>query len=373
MDRRPIGVEEEFLLVDPRTGRPRSVASTVLRIADALGKREGSGQPAQPGGEVDSELWLEQVEIDTHPCLSLDELDDELRRQRERASRLARAAGVEIAALATSPFPGDPSPTPKPRYQKLIDQFGATAQEQLVCGLHVHVEIAGDDEGVAVIDRIRRWTPALLAITANSPYWKGHDTGYASFRSQVMERWPTAGLTQTFGSGEAYRRMVQGIVAAEVIQDESMIYFVSRLSRAYPTVEIRIGDVCLRRSDTVLFGALVRALAETEIRAWNEDPAPDQGRIELYRAAIWQAARQGVDGSLPHPSSGEPVPAQEVVGALLEHVKPVLREYGELDAVLEWTRTLLSRGTGARAQRIAHRRGGLGEIVRTAVRLTLDE
>ncbi|GAB3424379.1 carboxylate-amine ligase [Flindersiella endophytica] len=373
MDRRPIGVEEEYLLVDPRTARPSSVASAVLRIADALGKRDGSGQPAQPGGEVDGELWLEQLEIDTHPCLSLDELDAELRRQRERASKLARAAGVEIAALATSPFPGDPSPTPKPRYQKLIEHFGATAQEQLVCGVHVHVEISGDDEGAAVIDRIRRWAPALLAITANSPYWKGHDTGYASFRSQVMERWPTAGLTQTFGSGKAYRRVMRGLLAGKVIDDESMVYFLARLSRTYPTVEVRIGDVCLRRSDTVLFGVLVRALAETEIRAWASDPAPDEGRLELYRAAIWQAARQGVDGSLPHPSSGEPIPAQDVIWALVEHVKPVLREYGELDAVLERTRALLSRGTGARAQRIAYQRGGLGEIVRTAVRLTLDE
>jgi glutamate---cysteine ligase / carboxylate-amine ligase len=373
MDRRPMGVEEEFLLVDAETGRPRSVASTVLRIADALGKRGESHQSsrsAQPGGEVDGELWLEQLEVDTHPCETLRELDDELRRQRESAAQLAHAAGVEIAALATSPFPDEPSLTPKPRYRKLIEQFGATAHEQLVCGCHVHVQVEGDDEGVAVIDRIRRWAPALLAISANSPYWKGRDTGYSSFRSPVMERWPSAGFTQTFGSGAEYRRLVQAMLASGVIQDERMVYFGARLSRSYPTVEIRIGDVCQRRVDAVLFSALVRAVTETEIRAWAADPTPENGRVELYRMASWQAARHGVEGSLLHPHSGEPVPARTAIGVLLEHVKPVLREYGELDDVLEWTRDLLSRGTGARAQRIAYERGGLAEVVRAAVRMT---
>lgn len=367
-----MGVEEEFLLVDAETGRPRSVASTVLRLADALGKRNlpHDGLADRPGGEVDSELWLEQLEVDTHPCESLRELEDEIRRQRESAARLARAAGVEIAALATSPFEGDPSVTPKPRYRKLIEQFGATAQEQLVCGCHVHVQVEGDDEGVAVIDRIRRWAPALLAITSNSPYWKGRDTGYASFRSPVMERWPSAGMTETFGSGSEYRRLVQEMLASDVIQDEHMVYFGARLSRSYPTVEIRFGDVCMRRSDTLLFSALVRSLVETEIRAWEADPAPDSGRVELYRLASWQAARRGTEGMLLHPHSGEPTDAEEVIRLLLEHVKPVLREFGELDSVLEWTRDLLSRGTGARAQRVAYQRGGLVEVVRTAVRLT---
>ena len=141
--------------------------------------------------------------------------------------------------------------------------------EQLVCGRHVHVSVESDDEAVAVLDRVRVWLPSLLALSANSPFWQGKDTGYASFRSQMMSRWPTSGPPPRLGSAEAYRSLVTDMVESGVLLDEGMVYFDARVSFRYPTVEIRAADVCLDARDTVLVAALCRGLVETAARQWR--------------------------------------------------------------------------------------------------------
>ena len=171
-----------------------------------------------------------------------------------------------MAALATSPLPVVPELTPSPRYHAMNERFGLTTTEQLTCGCHVHVGVADDEEGVAVLDRIRIWLPVLLAISANSPFWQGRDTGYASFRSQAWTRFPTAGATEIFGSAAAYHARAEALVASEVLLDHAMIYFDARLSHKYPTVEIRVADVCLHAEDSVVVAGLARALVETAAR-----------------------------------------------------------------------------------------------------------
>ena len=166
---RSVGVEEELLLVEPGTGRPRAVAAAVLRAGNGQDHRPGAGGP-DPEQELEYELQLQQVETSTRPCVTLDELEAELRRARAAAAEAAGRVGVHIAALGTSPIPVEPETATKPRYQRMAQAFGLTAQEQLTCGCHVHAQVESDEEGVAVLDRIQPWLAPLLALSANSPF-----------------------------------------------------------------------------------------------------------------------------------------------------------------------------------------------------------
>jgi carboxylate-amine ligase len=356
---RSVGVEEELLLVDPDSGRPLALAAGVLRNV-----------PDSEHEALTSELTSQQIETNTQPCASLDELAAEVRRWRRAARDAAEGRGARIAALATSPVPVDPAITASPRYQRMVDEFGLIAEEQLSCGCHVHVQIESESEGVAVLDRIRGWLPCLLALSVNSPFWQGRDSGYASFRSQVWGRWPSAGPTGLFGSPDTYHATTRAMIETGTVLDEGMVYFDARLSRKQPTVEVRVADVCLIAEDAVLLAALVRALIETAARSWRAGVPAAPVRTEVLRLATWRAGRSGLDGDLVGPM-GWPAPADQVIGELMTHVRPVLDEHGDLKTVEELLRTVLKRGTGATAQRRIYRTSGrLADVVAHAVNRT---
>src|SRR6476661_1467462 len=148
------------------------------------------------------------------------------------------------------------------------DRYELTARERLTCGCHVHVSVESDEEGVGVLDRIRVWLPSLLALSANSPFWNGQDSGYASYRSQAFARWPSWGPADRYGSAEAYHRLVRRMVLSSVILDPGMVYFDARLSQHYPTVEIRAADVCFTVEEAIVGAALCRGLVETAALEW---------------------------------------------------------------------------------------------------------
>jgi carboxylate-amine ligase len=252
----------------------------------------------------------------------------------------------------------------------MVDAFGLTAEEQLTCGCHVHVQIESEKEGVAVLDRIRGWLPCLLALSANSPFWQGQDSGYASFRSQVWGRWPSAGPTELFGSVQTYHATTRAMVESETLLDQGMVYFDARLSQEHPTVEVRVADVCLLADDAVLLAALTRALVDTAARSWRAGVPPMPVRTEVLRLASWRASRSGLSGDLLAPG-GRPAPAQQVVHALVDHVRPVLTDHGELEIVDDLIGAVFSRGNGATAQRQSYRVGGqLTDVVAHAVKVT---
>jgi carboxylate-amine ligase len=369
-------VEEELLLVEPRTGRPRALAGTVLhaaRQADSVpGAEPGTGAPAADAAKaLESELQLQQLETNTRPCRALDELGREIRRCRALAAAAAGRAGVQVAALGTSPVPAEPQVTNSSRYQKMAAAFGLTAYEQLTCGCHVHVEIASAEEGIAALDRIGPWLAVLLALSANSPFWQGRDSAYASFRYQAWGRWPSSGPTAVFGSVQAYRDTVRQMVRTGTVLDSGMIYFDARLSERYPTVEIRIADVCLRADDTVLIAALARALVETAAQAWRQDRPVRQVRAELLRLAAWRASRSGLDDVLLNPVTGLPEEPAAVVRLLMEHVSDALASAGDTETVTGLLAAVLGRGNGAAFQRSAYRRSScLSEVVSSAAAAT---
>jgi carboxylate-amine ligase len=359
---RTVGVEEELLLVDPVTGQARAVAGAVMRGA---GEEPADDAAEEPPGVLERELQREQLETATEPCHSLDDLGREVRRCRSAAARAAEAQGVRIAAMGTSPLPVEPSLTGASRYQQMAEAFGLTASEQLTCGCHVHVAVDSDEEGTAVLDRIGPWLPPLLALSGNSPYWQGQDSQYDSYRYQAWGRWPSAGPTRPFGSARAYHDTVQAMVGTGTILDQGMIYFDARLSRNYPTVEVRVADVCLLPDDAVLLAALIRGLAETAARSWRAGEPARVIRPELLQLASWRASRSGLGGQLVDPLTGRPAPAGTVISSLLEFVRPALEDAGDWSSAQELAGAVLRRGNGAQAQRAAFQRSGqLAGVVR---------
>ncbi|MEO7059989.1 MAG: glutamate--cysteine ligase [Lapillicoccus sp.] len=374
---RTVGVEEELLLVDPETGHPLAAADAVLRVARSRGEVPGgmagersyaTGRDAADAaawGALEAELQREQIETHTPAVVDMQTLRDQLHDWRSRASSAAAASGAALAALGTSPLAFEAHLVPKPRYHRMAARFGLTAHEVLTCGCHVHVEVGSREEGVTALDGIRAWLPVVLALSANSPFWDGRDSGYASYRTQVQGRWPLSGPTDHFGSVAAYDRCIEEMLATGVILDEGMVYFHARLSHAYPTVEIRVADVCTDVSETVVVAALCRALVDVAV----EDAGPrSEVPTAILRLATWQASRDGLTGHLLEPTTHRPAPASEVVAALLDHTRDALQDNGDLALVTTGVARLLEAGTGAGRQRAAlSRRGHLADAVMDAV------
>ncbi|MEV0980160.1 glutamate--cysteine ligase [Streptomyces sp. NPDC049915] len=359
---RTVGVEEELLLVDPETGDPKALSAAALARAE----HEDAGQEV-----FEKELYDQMLEFATRPQSGMADLHEEIVRCRKEAARHAESIGCTVAALATSPLPVSPAIGMNDRYQWMAEQYGIATREQLVCGCHVHVSVDSDEEGVAVVDRIRPWLPVLSALSANSPFWQGRDSGYRSYRSRVWGRWPSAGPTELFGSVAGYRQRVDDMVATGVILDKAMVYFDARLSERYPTVEIRVSDVCLHADTAVLVATLVRGLVETAARQWRAGVEPAGHSVSMLRLAAWRAARSGIDGELVHPATMRPAPAEEVVQALLRHVEDALADSGDLEWARESCARLLRDGNGARIQRaLLERTDSLRGVVAECVRHT---
>ena len=380
-------MEEELLVVDA-TGTPVPLGPDALEVAARRGEgedaeehdrseREDTGDPRDGGSSgphLIPELKAQQLELGTEVCHTLAEIEAQLRHWRDRADAAAASVGAQVAALATSPLAVEPVRTEGERYARLHDQFGLTAREMLTCGCHVHVSVDNDEEGVAVLNRIRTWLPVLTALSANSPFWQGTDTGYASFRSQAWHRWPSAGPNELFADAAGYHRLIDDVLATGTVLDTGMVYFDARLSAKWPTVEVRTADVLLRVEDAVTLAGLVRGLVETAAReARDGTPAPAV-RSEVLRVAAWRAGRSGLTGELVHPRTGRPAPAADVLGALLDHVRPALTDAGDEERVTDGVAALLRRGTGADLQRRVHREtGDLRAVVRAAVAATAGD
>ncbi len=307
---------------------------------------------------VDRELLRHQIETRTEPATDLADIRADLVSARRQVGEAARDAGVAAVATGTAPFgAGDVAVSPKDRYRAMVDEFGEISREAGTCGMHVHVGITSREEGIGIVDRMRPWLPVVLALSVNSPYAEGRDSGYASWRSQVWSRWPTAGATELFGDPATYDALVDGLIDVGAASDAGMIYFEARLAVEHPTVEVRVADVCTDPDDALVVAATVRAVATTAAAEWDAGTDPRPWRSELLRAAAWRAGRYGLAGTLVHPVERGLAPSREVLGSFVDRMRPALEEAGDLDLVTAGFERLLG-ATGAARQRAAYERSG---------------
>jgi carboxylate-amine ligase len=349
-----IGVEEEYQIINPRTRELQARAERILPAAErAVGDR------------VTPELYLSQIEIGTSICRTLSDLRRELVRLRREVITAAEAEGNRIAAAATHPFSHwkEQTITPKARYVGISQEYQQLAREQLIFGCHVHVGIRDRELAIQIMNRSRSWLPVILALSANSPFWMGVDTGYASFRTQIWRRWPMAGTPQLFASRDEYDELVRQLVATGSIEDGTKIYWDVRPSARFETIEFRIADVCQTVDEAVMVAGLSRALVH---RCWMEERQGEplsRVRPELLRAAKWRAARYGLDADLIDASEARAVPAAEMVEKFLDHLRPALEEQDEWEHVSALVNQTIARGNGATRQRAAYQESGSYESV----------
>ena len=347
------GVEEEFHIVDLATRRLTAQAG---RLMEQL-----------PAGSFSFELQRSVLEANSRPWTSLTDLARDIADLRRAAIAAAGPLGLGIVAAGTVPLadPGTVQITPDPRYEQMRNQYQMLVREQLICGTQVHVDVADRDLAIAVAHRIAPWLPALLALSASSPYWLGTDTGYASYRTLIWRRWPTAGALPGFASAADYDQAVASLVRSGVITDPGMIYFDVRPSAHLPTLELRIADSCPRLEDVVLLAGLFRALVTRATAAEYEGYPPVTVRAELLQAATWRAARSGLEGELVDPATATPVPARRLIGQLLAGLRPALESTDDWELVTQLTTSALARGSSAARQRAARASGGLRHVIDT--------
>ncbi|MFG2103387.1 glutamate--cysteine ligase [Micromonospora echinaurantiaca] len=336
-----LGVEEEYLLLDPASGESLPVADRVLTALHGTA-RDQSRQ----------EFRHSMVEMVSPVCADLGELRDQLVGLRRSAAAAAEAAGARLVAVGATPVHEPHRTVPdKPRYHAMSRRFGPVAHDPAVCGCHVHVGVPDRELAVQVCNHLRPWLPVVQAITTNSPLHDGRDTGHASWRSMQLERWPSIGPTPHFDSVADYDRTVNDLIAAGIMLDAAMVYWYARPSAAYPTVEVRVGDVCPTVDDTVLVAALVRALVATAVDDVRSGVAAPRIRNCLVSAAHWRAAHDGLDGDLIDLHAGGARPAWDLVDEMFAAVTPALARHGDLDYAVAQLIRLRGEGTGATRQR----------------------
>lgn len=335
-----LGVEEEFQLVDPETRELRSQLQQILE--------EGRRLLAE---RVRPELHQSVVEIGTGICTNIQEVRRDVTELRTEIIRLAHRNGLRVAAAGTHPFShwADQLITPDPRYASIIDELQAVARANLIFGLHVHVGIKDRTLALQIMNEARYLLPHLLALSTNSPFWLGRNTGLKSYRSRVFEAFPRTSIPETFETASAFEDFVRILVKTNCIDNGKKIWWDVRPHAFYDTLEFRVCDVPMRADETVALAALVQAICAKLYKLRTQNLG-----FRIYRRALimenkWRASRYGIDGKLIDFGKEVEVPFRELAGELLEFVDDVVDELGSRKEI-ESIRWILEHGTGADRQ-----------------------
>jgi glutamate---cysteine ligase / carboxylate-amine ligase len=337
-----MGVEEELQVVDRETGDLVPRSSELLPLAER-----------HLGDRVTSELNRCQIETATGIHDDLGELRAELEASRRAITKAGEEIRCDVLAAGSHPWSSWQDQeiyADKARYREMEDKYQRLARRQVICGCHVHVGIDDPDRVVALMTWIRPWLPVLAALAANSPFWEGEDTGYDSYRLEVWSSWPTARMPPALADRAAYDEVVDQLCTSGGIEDATHLYWHARPSDRYPTLELRIMDVCREVDDAVAIAGLARGLVRAGLRQGT--PQPDESlSTQVLDGAVWQAARYGLGGDLVSPRDLCPRPAGQVVAELLDEVGDDLAELGDRAQVEELVGRILCDGNGATRQR----------------------
>jgi carboxylate-amine ligase len=356
-----VGIEEELMLID----------------ADGLDLAQGieavlDGVPEQWRGHVKPELMQSVLEVATGICSDLGQAAGELAELRRLVAEIAGRHGMLVGAAGTHPFAlwEEQLIVERDRYRELAAELGFIARQELIFGMHVHVGIVGADRAIYVADGIRRYLPLLLALSANSPFWRGQDTGMMSARTPIFRAFPRVGIPPHYGSWEIFSRRVELMMESGAIDDYSYLWWDVRPHPDLGTVETRVFDQPTRLDQTISLAALVMALAHRLVRHFDRGEPLREVPTELVDDNKVRAALHGIEGELidfPHRKS---VPAGEMVRHLVRVVRDDAVELG-CEAELDGVERLVAEGTGARRQVEMLRAGSdMRDVVREVVSKT---
>jgi carboxylate-amine ligase len=337
-----LGVEEEFQILSAES---YELVSRYDEVAEAAGASE----------QIKPELMQSVLEVATSIAATVPEAIEDAARLRARLRDAAAEGGSLIASAGTHPFSRweHQEVTEADRYLALVEKMRWVAEREIIFGLHVHVGLPDAQQAIAIANALRTWLPELLALSANSPFWQGRDTGLASTRTKVFETFPRSGLPPAFASFEEFELVVERGVKTNCFPDYTYIWWDLRPHAKLGTIEIRICDAQTRLETTAAIVALVQSLAATLAARYDEARTLPIQPVTLVDENKWRAARSGLHAKLIDLDHDTERPAPEAIRALVELAEPAARRLGctkELAAV----ERVLERGTGADEQRRVH-------------------
>lgn len=349
---RTFGIEEEFFLIRPETGLPAAPRHHLYN--ELMGVRGG-------GCRVNPEFLACQIESSTPVCTRGADALESVSEARARLSAVALDSGHYLVSLGTAPRIAVVPATvhASDRYHAINDFGGGITAEHYVCGTHVHVGVDDLAMGVDALNSLRPWLPLLTALGANSPFWRGADSGFASWRSIQYRRWSIQGMPPHFTDEQDYRRRMDFLLASDVVMDPGHISWGARLSTRYPTVEIRVADAQLRARDSVLLALVMRALVSAGIHRPHRAPGPAPEALDM---AYWQAAKFGTQGNHYDLAAGTKCSMDRRLDAMAEYIGDELAETGDTDYVAAGLARIMAEGNGAMAQRRFFRVGGFDAV-----------
>ena len=353
MEKFTLGVEEEYMVIDPKTRELTSHDQKIVELAVPLLK-----------DQVKAEMHQAVVEVGTGICKNVEEAYHDIRKLRKAVSEIAGSLNLKIGAAGTHPFSHWSTQliTPNPRYDEIVNEMQEAARSNLIFGLHVHVGIADKNMAIHIMNSIRYFLPHVYALSSNSPFWEGRDTGFKSFRTKVFDKFPRTGLPDYFNDWDDYKNYINLLIKTRCIDNAKKIWWDVRVHPFFDTIEFRICDVPTLVEETIaitaLFQALVVKLYKLRLKNMN---------FIMYNRALinenkWRASRYGIDGKLIDFGKQEELDTRGLILELLDFVDDVVDDLGSRQAI-NYVVKILERGTGADRQRAVFKQTGKLEKV----------
>lgn len=349
-----LGIEEEFQTIDPVTRNLRSHMSKLVEDGKITLKER-----------VKAEMHQAVVEVGTNICHNIQEAREEVTYLRRMILDLAEKQNLQVAAAGTHPFADwvEQLITPDPRYDEIIDEMRDVARGNLIFGLHVHVGIESRNEGIQIMNAVRYFLPHIYALSTNSPFWCGRNTGFKSYRSKVFDKFPRTGIPDFFSSAAEYDEYVALLVKTNCIDNGKKIWWDIRVHPFFNTIEFRMCDVPMRTDETICLAAIMQALVAKIHKLHSLNLSFRPYRRMLINENKWRAARYGISSKLIDFGKQEEVEYKILIHELLEFIDDVLDDLGSRKEI-EYIHQILEMGTGADRQlAVFEETGSLNAVV----------
>jgi glutamate---cysteine ligase / carboxylate-amine ligase len=360
-----IGIEEELMIVDRDT---LDLASSIEWLLEVLGGEEMDG-------EVKPELMESVCEIATEPCHSTREAGDQLRALRRRVQQVADQRGLAIGSAGTHPFAlwEDQRIVSRPRYRELIAGLQFVARQEIIFGIHVHVGLDDPDKAIHVTNGMRVHVPILLALSVNSPFWRGQQTGLQSTRTPIFRAFPRVGIPPRYDDFADWSRRIDFMRTSKVVPDYTYLWYDVRPHPNFGTVEIRAMDSQTRVEHTLAIAALIQAMVKELAEHYDAGRSLSRYPYEMLDENKWLAARHGLGGELVDLPATDRVAATELAGRLMDRLRPHAEELGSADD-FDGLEDIIANGTGAARQLLAYEANhDLQEVVRDILEASVPE
>jgi carboxylate-amine ligase len=358
-----LGIEEEFAIVDPETRELKSHIQEILEGGRVMLKEQ-----------IKPEMHQSVVELGTEICSSIEHARTHVIELRSKLASLAARSGLKIASVGTHPFSHwrDQLITEGERYQEILRDMQSLARANLIFGLHVHVGIPSREAAIHVLNQARYFLPHIYALSANSPFWVGRDTGLKGYRLKVFERFPRTGIPDSFESLSEYEDYCKLLVKTGCIDNPKKIWWDIRLHPFFDTLEVRVCDAQTRVDDTLAIAALIQAIVAKLFKLLRQNITFRVYRRRLLDENRWRATRYGIDGKLIDFGRETEVETRSLIDELLQFVSTEVDELGSNREMAHIER-ITREGTGADRQlKVWHETNDMQAVVDQIVRETYE-